>query len=104
MVPGESGKLVELRELKSPFRAGMDTPRELIIGEESGEDCSARVEWCRFVQALEKSNPRDRRGRTEEEDVKDAEESSLGESGSGLVKLAMLVLLMSLCGICKLKP
>lgn len=32
------------------------------------------------------------------------EESSFGESGTRLVKLAMLVLLMSLGGICKLKP
>ena len=66
-LPGESGKLAVFRGGKRPFRDGIVTPREPMIGEESGEDCSARVEWCRFVQALEKSNPRDRRGRTEGE-------------------------------------
>lgn len=43
-LPGESGKFVVLREGKSPFRDGIAMPREPIIGEESGEDCSARVE------------------------------------------------------------
>lgn len=33
-----------------------------IVGEVSGEDCSASVEWCRLVAALEKSKPRDRLG------------------------------------------
>lgn len=39
-------------------------PRPPIVDDESGED-SARVEWCRLVQAREKSRPRERRGRTE---------------------------------------
>lgn len=52
---------------KSPtLRPGMFMALPLpppMVGEESGEDCSARVEWCRLVAALEKSRPRDRRGR-----------------------------------------
>lgn len=43
-LPGDSGKFAVLREGKRPFRHGMVTPREPMIGEESGEDCSARVE------------------------------------------------------------
>lgn len=31
----------------------------VMTGEESGELCSARVEWCRLVHAREKSNPRE---------------------------------------------
>ena len=37
--------------------------REPMVGEESGEAWSARVEWCRLVAAREKSMPRDRRGK-----------------------------------------
>lgn len=29
------------------------------VGEESGDDCSANVEWCRLVAAREKSMPRE---------------------------------------------
>lgn len=43
-LPGESGKFEVLREGKRPFRDGMVMLREPMIGEESGEDCSARVE------------------------------------------------------------
>lgn len=66
---------------REPRRWGMATPRPPIVGEESGED-SARVEWWRFVQAREKSNPRERRGRTEPGEPYIWDESSLGESGS----------------------
>jgi hypothetical protein len=45
---------------------GMFIALPVIVGEESGEDCSARVEWWRFVAALEKSSPRDLRGITGE--------------------------------------
>ena len=48
---------------KSPGRRpGMLIARPPIVGDESGLDCSASVEWCRLVAALEKSRPRDRRG------------------------------------------
>jgi hypothetical protein len=103
-LPRESEKVAEPKGLKMPFRVGMVMPREPMVGEESGEDCSARVEWCRLVHALEKSKPRDRRGRTEEREAYEAEESSFGESGIRLVKLAMLVLLIFLGGICRLSP
>jgi len=45
-------------------RCGMFIARPVIVGEESGEDCSARVEWWRLVAAREKSIPRDRLGIT----------------------------------------
>lgn len=52
---------------KSPMlRPGMSMARPMpppIVGDESGDDCSASVEWCRLVAAREKSSPRDRRGR-----------------------------------------
>ena len=79
-------------------------PRPPITGDESGEDCSAKVEWCKFVHALEKSKPRDRRGRTDPGDVYGPEVSGLGDRGMGLVMFAVLVLLRSLVGICKLRP
>jgi len=44
-------------------RPGMFMARPPMVGDESGDDCSASVEWCRLVAALEKSRPRDRRGR-----------------------------------------
>lgn len=36
----------------------------VIVGDDSGEGCSARVEWCRCVAALEKSIPRECLGST----------------------------------------
>lgn len=67
-----------------PRRGGIATPRPPIVGDDSGDD-SARVERCKFVQAREKSRPRDRRGRTEPGEVYRepcvCEESSLGDSG-----------------------
>ena len=45
------------------LRPGMFMAREPIVGDESGDAWSARVEWCRLVAAREKSRPRDRRGR-----------------------------------------
>jgi hypothetical protein len=46
-------------ELMDIFRLGIIIPFCVTVGDESGEDCSASVEWCRFVQALEKSRPRE---------------------------------------------
>lgn len=43
MLPGESGILAMLRGLKRPLR-GIIMPRPPIMGDESGDDCSARVE------------------------------------------------------------
>ena len=102
---GESGTYDTLRVLlKRPFLGGIIIPRPPIVGEESGEDCSAKVEWCRLVQALEKSRPLDRRGSTEAAEAYEFVESSFGDNGTRLVILAVLVLLISLGGICKLRP
>lgn len=43
--PGESGIFILFEELKIFFRVGIVKPRLPIIGEESGDDFSARVEW-----------------------------------------------------------
>ena len=49
---------------QSPVRPpGMFIALLPIVGEESGEAWSARVEWWRLVAAREKSRPRDLRGR-----------------------------------------
>ena len=75
------------------------------VGEDSGDDCSASVEWWRFVAALEKSIPLALRGRTEVGLVNAAGASGLGETGVGFVdRFAVLVLLTSLGGICRLRP
>ena len=52
-------------ECESEEREGMAIPFWVIVGEESGEDCSAKVEWWRFVQAREKSRPLEWRGNTD---------------------------------------
>lgn len=41
MLAGDSSKL---DELERPFRGGIIMPLPPMVGEESGEDCSARVE------------------------------------------------------------
>ena len=103
--PGESGTMGVFAELYKPLRGGIVMPpRPPTTGEESGDDCSARVEWWRLVQALEKSKPLDRRGRAEPGDPYEFDESSLGDNGTRLTKFAVLVLLMSRGGICRLRP
>lgn len=52
-------------ELPRGLREGIIIPFCVIVGEESGEEASASVEWCRLVQALENSAPRERRGKRE---------------------------------------
>jgi len=48
----------------SPFLLpGIFIALDPMVGDESGEACSARVEWCRLVAAREKSSPLDRLGR-----------------------------------------
>lgn len=42
--PGESGTLDVDMELKGPLRGGIIIPFPPTTGEESGEDCSAKVE------------------------------------------------------------
>ncbi|KAK4999466.1 hypothetical protein LTR60_007581, partial [Cryomyces antarcticus] len=52
-----------IMEFIEAFREGIIMPFCVIVGEESGDDCSAMVEWWRFVQAREKSMPLEWRGR-----------------------------------------
>lgn len=100
---GDSGTLELLGGLlKRPLR-DMKPPRDPIMGEDSGED-SASVEWCRLVAAREKSNPLERRGKTEAADGYVAEVSGFGDTGMRLERLAVLVLVTSLGGICRLRP
>ena len=77
-LPGESGIVKFDKGLKGPFRAGIIMPLPLTVGDESGED-SASVEWWRFVQALEKSIPRDRRGSADAGYVYEVGDSNLGD-------------------------
>lgn len=62
------------------------------------------VEWWRLVHALEKSKPRDLRGSTDPGEPYVVEESSFGDKGTRFTNFAVLVLLMSRGGICRLKP
>lgn len=58
IIAGESSAI----ELIDILREGMFIAFCVVTGEESGSRCSARVEWCRLVQAREKSRPREWRG------------------------------------------
>lgn len=78
-------------------------PRPPIVGEESG-DSAMVVEWWRLVHALEKSKPRDLRGSTDAGEPYVVDESSCGDRGTRLTSFAVLVLLISRGGICRLKP
>jgi hypothetical protein len=76
----------------------------VIVGEESGEDCSARVEWWRLVHARENSAPRDRRGRSEAGEAYVFRASSCGERGTRAAKWAGLGMGGSRAGICSDRP
>lgn len=82
-----------------PLLCGILIPRP-VMGEASGED-SARVEWCRFVQALAKSRPRDLRGRTEPGEPYMLDWSSFGDRGT---RGADSVSSFSFGGICSDNP
>lgn len=73
------------------------------VGEDSGDDCSASIEWCRFVAALEKSIPLALRGRTDVGLVKTVGASVLGETGVRFVGASVLGE-TSLGSICRLRP
>ena len=75
-----------------------------IVGEESGEDCSAKVEWWRFVAAREKSRPRDLLGSTLEGEPYVCEWSSFGDKGTRLIYAWVLGDIRSRAGICKERP
>lgn len=76
----------KFEEKCKPFlRFGIFMARPPMVGEESGDDCSASVEWWRFVAALEKSKPRDLLGRTDVGDPYIWEWSNFGERGTRLI-------------------
>lgn len=91
-------------EFPRGLREGIIMPFCVIVGEESGEDCSARVEWWRLVQALENSAPRDRRGRRAAGAAYVLRESNCGESGTRAAKCAGLGIGISRGGICRERP
>jgi hypothetical protein len=75
-----------------------------MVGDESGEDFSAKVEWWRFVAAREKSRPRDLLGRTLEGEPYVCEWSSFGDKGTRLMYAWVLGDIRSRAGICKERP
>ena len=105
MFRGDSGTLDASGGVNQPFRPGIFTPRRPpTVGDDSGEDCSARMEWCKFVAAREKSSPRERRGSTDAGEGYAEEQSGFGDTGILFDRLAVLVLLRSRGGICRLNP
>jgi len=95
MLPGKCAPLL---------RFGMFIALPDIVGDESGDDCSARVEWCKFVAAREKSSPRDRLGSTLVGDPYVCERSSFGERGTRLLYVDVVGSIKSRGGICKERP
>jgi len=91
-------------EFPRGFLDGIIMPFCVIVGEESGEDCSASVEWWRFVHALENSAPRDLRGRREAGEAYVFRASNCGESGTRAAKCAGLGIGGSRAGICNDNP
>jgi hypothetical protein len=102
---GESSSI----EFERGFRGGILIPFCVIVGEESGEDWAGSVEWWRFVQALENSAPRDRRGSIEAGEPSEAEAyvlraSSCGDRGTRAAKCAGLGIGDSRAGIWRERP
>ena len=91
-------------ELTEAFRDGIPiaSPFCVMTGEESGDDCSARVEWWRLVQAREKSRPRECRGSEVTGEAKDVEMSNWGDNGTRVVLGAAIDKVRG--GICKERP
>lgn len=71
-----------IMELTDALREGMPIPFWVMMGEESGDDCSARVEWWRLVHAREKSRPREWRGSDVWGEAYDVNGSSCGDNGA----------------------
>lgn len=90
-------------EFDRGLRDGILMPFCVIVGDESGDDCSGSVEWWRCVHALENSAPRDRRGSNEAGDAYVLCASSWGESGTRAAKCAGLGMGTSR-GICRERP
>ena len=95
----------ELLEKWRPFfLLGMFIALPPMVGDESGEDCSAKVEWWRFVAAREKSRPLDLLGRTLEGEPYVCEWSSFGDKGARLIYAWVLGDIRSRAGICRERP
>lgn len=91
-------------ELDRGFLCGILIPFCVIVGDESGEDWSGRVEWCRLVQARENSAPRERRGSSDAGEAYVFRASSCGERGTRAAKCAGLGIGASRGGICSESP
>lgn len=78
--------------------------RPVMVGEVSGDDCSASVEWCRFVAAREKSKPRDLRGSMLKGDPYVCEWSNFGDRGVERIYAVVPVDIKLRGGICSDKP
>lgn len=89
-------------EFDRGFREGILIPFWVIVGDESGDNCSGRVDWWRLVHALENSAPRLRRGRSDDGDAKVFRVSSCGERGTRAAKCAGLGI--GADGICSERP
>jgi hypothetical protein len=85
---------------------GILMPFCVSVGDESGDDCAGTVEWCKFVQAREKSAPRERRGSSEagEAAAYVLRASSCGERGTRAAKCAGLGMGDSRGGIWRERP
>jgi hypothetical protein len=99
---GESSSV----ELERGRFDGILMPFCVSVGDESGDDCAGTVEWCRFVQAREKSAPRERRGSSEagEAVAYVLRASSCGERGTRAAKCAGLGMGDSRGGIWRERP
>jgi hypothetical protein len=91
-------------ELARGLLEGILIPFCVIVGEESGDDWSGSVEWCRLVQARENSAPRERRGSSEAGEAYVLWESSCGDNGTRAAKCAGLGMGSSRGGICSERP
>ena len=91
-------------EFDRGFRDGMLMPFWVIVGDESGDDCSGSVEWWRCVHALENSAPRERRGSSDAGEAYVLRASSWGERGTRAAKCAGLGIGASRGGICSESP
>lgn len=94
-------------ELERGFPCGILIPFCVIVGDESGDDASGRVEWWRLVHARENSAPRERRGSSDagDPDAYVLRESSCGDRGTRAAKCAGLGICNSPWGgICSERP
>lgn len=100
----ELGESRTIMELERGLFEGILMLFWVMVGDESGEDASGRVEWWRLVHARENSAPRDRRGSSEAGEAYVLRASSCGERGTRAAKWAGLGIGVSREGICSERP